>query len=113
MGYKKYDKATRRKIRARIKALHKEGHSYVAMSRLLHDEGFTSPAGKPLTSAMVTSQGIQAGLRKQGKNTARAAKARALEATEDGDDAALADLILDANISDAKKVALLRKLRSK
>ena len=114
-GYK-YDKATRRKIRARIKALHKEGvKDYETMAQILNKEGFTSPRGEPLKASTVQCRGLQAGIRKH--KVKRAPSRRTVPAAPEqmvlDDSTILADLILDAKISDSKKITLLKNLRTR
>jgi hypothetical protein len=113
-GYK-YDKSARRKIRARIKVLHKEGvKNYEAMAAILNKEGFLSPRGEALKASTVQSQALQAGIRKHRVKRAPARKAQApMEQTVLDDSTILADLILDAKISDSKKITLLRNLRTR
>lgn len=72
--------------------------------------GFTTPMGAPITGATIQSQAHQAGLRVHKKKRIFSAKKEATPLQQD-DSATLADLILDAKIPDAKKIALLRNLR--
>jgi len=112
----KYDKSTRRKIRSRIKALHKLGHTYEGMVSILSAEGFKTPNGGDITGQCISSQGQMSGIRKNSKRSSRevtysdAAPAKSVNAKKD-DTQVLADLILDASLSAEKKVALLRSLR--
>lgn len=60
----RYDKATRKKIRTRIKALHSEGNDYDNITTKLKAEGFTAPSGRELQKSTVITQGLQTGVRK-------------------------------------------------
>ena len=115
VGYK-YDKSARRRIRARIRKLHKEGvKDYASMAAILNKEGFTTPKGGELKASTVQSQALQSGIRKHKRKNAPPRKVQvsvAPEQTASDDTHILADLILDTKISDAKKISLLKNLRN-
>jgi hypothetical protein len=112
MANKRYDAVTRRKLKKRIRALHKEGKQYAEMAAVLSAEGFTAPDGSPLRDTTVASQGKQAGIKKVHRRSGRSVEPKFPTVTEaKSDDESLMDLILDSNISDAKKVSLVKRLR--
>lgn len=121
----KYDKATRRKVRARVKALRKEGLRYRAIAETMNKEGFVAPDGRPLKENTVAIQMYCAANKKKrkfrkrrpltnlGTGTVSAVPNWETPSATDTDADILVDLVLDAKISDAKKLAMIRSLRKR
>lgn len=115
----KYDRKTKRKLFAAIRKLHKAGVQYKEMVAPLTEQGFTRPNGEIIRASTIAPLGRRAGIKKRNgkprgskKITGKAPVTAPPSAPADPeqDTKILADLVLDAKISDHKKVEILRKL---
>lgn len=113
MNFKKFTKAEKRKLHKRVRELFREGKNYKEMTPILNGEGFLKPTGQPLTPDAVSFQGRQAGLKTRNGNRRARRQELAAIGIENDESQVLADIILDANISDSKKINLLKGLRKK
>lgn len=111
----KYDRKTRKKISTAIRKLAKEGLGYKEMLGPLTEMGFTAPNGAPIKN--ISQLGRRAGIRMRGKRKVYVNRANEKHVetpkTTESDRDVMADLILGADLSDARKIAMLKGLLGK
>lgn len=114
-----FDKATRRKIKKRIKTLKAEGLAYEAITETLRSEGVTSPSGAQLSIPLVRSLGRSAGIRCRGRRRDRKRDAVIVSQavvqhrpTAVDESEVLIDIVLAADVSDSQKLSIIKTLRS-
>lgn len=105
--YKRFTKSERKRTLKRIRELVNEGKHYDEVANIMNGEGFTSPAGGPLSRSAVNNVAYNSGLsffkRKSGKKSAGY--------TTPGDDSkTLIGLVLDAKLPDSKKLGMIKAL---